>query len=479
MRAASEPVLETLAGEQDMPSNWVQSELGAVDLGDKRLNRRLLATAGELAAQPSAPVNQACADWAATKASYRLFRNDRVTAAAILAPHQTQTQARMAEYDLVLAVQDSTYLDYSTHPQTTRLGPIGTPQQQLRGLVQHSTLALTPTGLPLGVLTQAIWARDPDAPELSAYERRTRPIAEKESYKWLTALRETVQQTPSGVTVVSVCDREADVYELFVEAEHLKTGLLVRATQDRALLDAETGKVWATVTAVPVWGQLQVHVPARHDEPERDAIVAVRCCQVTLKPPWRRQHPDQEPLPPITLDVVLVQEVAPPDKGTPLEWLLLTNVPVQTFADAVERVQWYRCRWHIEVYFKVLKSGCRVEDCRLGDAERLKRFITLTCVIAWRLYWLTHINRQMPEAPCTLVLVEHEWHALYAKMQRTTAFPAQPPTVRQALHWIARLGGFLDRRRDGEPGIITIWRGWQRLQDMADMWRVSRNDTYG
>lgn len=465
--------------EHVLPSSWVIGELGGVDLGDQRLNRRLVETATQLAAQPTAPLNQACADWAATKASYRLFQNERVTEVSILAPHQTQTQVRMAEHALVLAVQDTTYLDYSSHAQTTGLGPIGTPQQQLRGLVQHSTLVLTPTGLPLGVLTQEIWAREPDAPELSAYERRKRPIAEKESNKWLTALRETVQQTPAGVTVVSVCDREADVYELLVEAERLQTGLLVRATQDRALLDAETGKVWATVSAAPVRGQLRVHVPAKHDEPERDAIVDMRCCQVTLKPPWRLKRPDQEPLPPITLDVVLVQEVHPPAQVTPLEWLLLTNVPVQTFADAVERVKWYRCRWHIEVYFKVLKSGCRVEDCRLADAERLKRFITLTSVIAWRLYWLTHVNRHLPAAPCTLILAEHEWHALYAKIQRTATFPTQPPTVRQAVHWIARLGGFLDRRRDGEPGITAIWRGWQRLQDMADMWRVSRNDTYG
>jgi hypothetical protein len=465
--------------EHVLPSSWVIGELGGVDLGDQRLNRRLVETATQMAAQPTAPLNQACADWAATKASYRLFQNERVTEVSILAPHQTQTQGRMAEHALVLAVQDTTYLDYSTHLQTTGLGPIGTPQQKLRGLVQHSTLVLTPTGLPLGVLTQEIWARDPDAPELSDYERRKRPIEEKESYKWLTALRETVQQTPDGVTVVSVCDREADVYELFVEAERLKTGLLVRATQDRALLDAETGKVWATVTAAPVRGQLQVHVPAKRDEPERDALVNVRFCQVTLKPPWRHKRPDQEPLPPIKLDVVLVQEVNPPDQVTPLEWLLLTNVSVQTFADAVERVKWYRCRWHIEVYFKVLKSGCRVEDCRLGDAERLKRFITLTSVIAWRLYWLTHVNRHLPDAPCTLVLAEHEWHTLYAKIQRTATFPTQPPTVRQAVHWIARLGGFLDRRLDGEPGIIAIWRGWQRLQDMADMWRISRNDTYG
>jgi hypothetical protein len=474
-----ELVLETLELEAIAPSSWVLRELGGVDLGDQRLNRRLVTTAGQLAAQPTAPVNQACVDWAATKASYRLFQNERVRAVDILAPHQTQTQARMAQYELVLAVQDTTYLDYSSHPQTEGLGPIGTPQQNLHGLVQHSTLALTPTGLPLGVLTQDIWARDTEASKLSAYERRKRPIAEKESHKWLTALRETVQQTPDGVRVVSVCDREADVYEVFVEAEALKTGLLVRATQDRSLLDAETGKVWATVRVAPVRGQLQVHVPAKHDEPERDAIVDVRFCQVTLKPPWRPPHPDPEPLPPITLDVVLVQEVDPPDKVTPLEWLLLTNVPVATFADAVERVKWYRCRWHIEVYFKVLKSGCHVEDCRLGTAERLIRFITLNSIIAWRIYWLTHINRHAPQASCVLVLAEHEWHALYAHIHRTTQLPAQPPTVGQVVRWIAQLGGFLARKGDGDPGITAIWRGWQRLHDIATTWFILRKQTYG
>lgn len=463
------------------PSSWVMTELGAIDLGDKRLNRRLLETAAELAAQPTAPINQACEDWAATKASYRLFQNARVQAADILAPHQAQTQTRMSEHPLVLALQDTTYLDYTTHPQTSGLGPIGSPEQKLRGLVDHTTLVVTPTGLPLGVLSQDIWARDPEPPVLTAYERSVRPITEKESYKWLTALRETVQQTPPGVQVVSVCDREADVYELFVEAHTLSTGLLVRATQDRALQAADdaAAKVWAAVMTTPVQGYLQVHVPAHRDEPARDAQVTVQFCQVTLKPPWRLKRTNPEPLPPVTLSVILVKEVDPPAGVTPLEWLLLTNVPVHTFAEAVTRVKWYRCRWHIEVYFKVLKSACHVEDCRLSTADRLLRFITLNTVIAWRLYWLTHINRHAPEAPCVLVLAEHEWHALYATIHRTAHLPAQPPTVGQVVRWIAQLGGFLARQGDGDPGITTIWRGWQRLHDISTTWLISRKQTYG
>jgi hypothetical protein len=463
------------------PNSWVVEELGAVELGDKRLNRRLVETATALAAQPQAPINQACADWAATKASYRLFENSHVRAADILAPHQEQLQNRLAGHKLVLALQDTTYLDYTTHEETTGLGPIGSASQGLHGLVQHTTLAVTPTGLPLGILSQDIWARDAEPSVLSDYERRQRPIEEKESYKWLTALRETVRQTPAGVQVVSVCDREADVYELFVEAATLDAGLLVRATQDRALLDAdaELDKVWAAVTATRVRGQLRVHVPAQHDEPERDALVSVQFCPVTLKPPWRRKHPDREPLPPLSLTVILVQEINPPANVTPLAWLLLTNVPVHTFAEAVERVKWYRCRWHIEVYFKVLKSGCKVEDCRLGTAARLIRFIALKSVIAWRLYWLTHINRHVPEASCEVVLVQHEWHALYATIHRTTQLPPQPPTVGQVVRWIAQLGGFLARKGDGHPGITAIWRGWQRLHDISATWLIFHKYTYG
>ncbi len=460
-------------------SQWIITELQHVDLGDKRLNRRLQETAAQLAAQPQAPINQACEDWAAAKASYRLFDNEKVTPAKILQPHQTCAQARMAAYPLVLALQDTTYLDFSTHRQTTGLGPIGTPEQELQGMVQHTTLVVTPSGLPLGVLTLDIWTREAEASALSDYEQRRQPIEEKESYKWLSALAETVRLTPPGVQVVSVCDREADVYELFVQAVELKTGLLVRATQDRKVLAADTPKIWATVEAAPLSGHLSVHVPAKEKEPERQAIVSVQFCQVTIKPPQRPAREDRAPLTPVTLSAILVREEDPPKDVTPLEWLLLTNVPVHTFDDAVERVRWYRSRWHIEVYFKVLKTGCRLEKCRLATVDRLKRFATLLSIIAWRLYWLTHINRQAPEASCVLVLAEHEWHALYAVIHRTTQLPEQPPTVSQVVRWIAQLGGFLGRKGDGEPGVTVIWRGWQRLHDISTTWLIMNQERYG
>ena len=223
-----------------------------------------------------------------------------------------------------------------------------------------------------------------------------------------------------------------------------------------------------------------VRRPARASLPrfiEMIPIVSVRFCSVTLKPPWRPKSLEKDPLPAVTVYVFLTQEVDPPADVTPLEWLLLTNVPVYSFEDAVERVKWYRCRWHIEVYFKVLKSGCKVEDCRLQTAERLKRYLTLSSVIAWRLYWLTHINRHYPNAPCITILTQYEWQALYATIHRSTVLPQEIPTVRQAVRWIAQLGGFLGRKRDGEPDVTVIWRGWQRLNDISATWLLLHKST--
>jgi hypothetical protein len=469
--------------EKEKDTSWCEEELGGVKLGDKRLDMRLVEIASKLAAQPTASINQACEDWADAKAAYRLFDNAKVQAKKILSPHQERTRGRMKNHGLVLAVQDTTLLDYSQHPKTKGVGSIGTKKQDLSGFVMHATLALTPGGLPLGVLTKEIWVRSDEEDGLSKSERKKRPIEQKESYKWLKALQETVELTPAGVQVVSVCDREADIYEFLVEAKDLETDILVRAAQDRSLKDKEARKLWGSVTQATIAGYLKVQVPAKEGQSAREAIVAVRFRSVTLKPPQRPKSAGKAPLPPITVNAILVQEVNPPSGVTPLEWLLLTNLPVHSFDDAVERIRWYRCRWQIEIYFKVLKSGCKVEDCRLATANRLLRFLTLCCIIAWRLYWLTHISRILPEQPCTTVLTEHEWRALYATINRTTRIPSAVPSVRQAIRWIAQLGGFLGRKGDGEPGPTTIWRGWQRLNDISATWLLfhppTRQETCG
>lgn len=449
-------------------SNWSQAEFQSIDLGDQRLNRRLIQVAEQSAEHPSAPINQASQDWADAKAAYRLFDNAQVQAEAILAPHQQHVERRIAAHPLVLVVQDTTTLNYSHHPQTEGLGPIGTRDQHLKGLLMHTSLAFTPQGLPLGVLDQQIWARDPETPG-KQHQRKQRPMAEKESQKWLTALHHTVPRVAKPVRAITVCDREADLYEFLCEAQQLNTHYVVRATQDRRL-DSTTELLGETLEACPVAGRMNVQVAAKAQEPARVARVAVRFREVTLHPPYRPKSLQPQPLPPLQVWAVLVQEIDPPAGVTPLEWMLLTNVAVETFEDAGERVQWYRVRWNIETYHKVLKSGCRVEACRLETAQRLTRYLTLQSIVAWRLFWLTYMNRSHPQARCTAVLAEHEWQALYCRLHHTTVLPPELPNVRQAVRWIAQLGGFLARKGDHEPGVTTIWRGWQRLTDIAATW---------
>lgn len=150
--------------------------------------------------------------------------------------------------------------------------------------------------------------------------------------------------------------------------------------------------------------------------------------------------------------------------------MLLTNTAVSNYDEAVEKMKWYRLRWGIEVFHKILKSGCQVESCRLGTAERLTKYLALFAIIAWRLHWITQVNREAPNESCVALLADHEWKALYCKINKTSEPPEVPPSIRQAIRWIAQLGGFLARKGDNEPGIVTVWRGWQRLTDIAEDW---------
>jgi len=453
--------------------SWATEEFSKIRLKDKRLNQRCQKLASVLEHQSTQPINQACEDWADTKAAYRFFDNPKVAPDKILAPHCQRTVKRMKSHPLVLAVQDTTFLNYTQHPQTEGLGEIGTKQQNQRGFGMHSTLAVTPQGLPLGLLAQQFFERPIGEASHTALEIQKLPIEEKESYRWIEAFEQVIALTPEEVQVVTVCDREADFYEMFVMAEEKQADLLVRANTDRRL-DEEAKSLWAKVESQRKAGDLTVDIVGNDKRKARQATVSVRFCTVRLRAPWR---PQKKKLPPITLTAILVREDNPPaDIQEPIEWLLLTNTVVKDFRQAVQVIEWYCCRWQIEVFHKIIKSGCRVEDCRLQTAARLQNYIALMSVVAWRLQWLTYINRISPDEPCTTVLTTIEWQALYMRIHKTSVLPKSLPSTHQVIRWIAQLGGFLGRKSDGEPGIVVIWRGWQRLQDFAATWDLIVNE---
>lgn len=470
-RASVDTEMEKVLSELTIEQGWSEKEFSGIQLGDKRLNKRLLKVADKFGEHPLMPINQACKDWKDVKAAYRLFYNEKVKPEKILFPHQKRTQERMKGYSTIFGIQDSTLLNYSHHPETTGLGSIGTSQQGIKGLVMHSTLAITPEKLPLGVLTQSIWAR-----EEGQGAKKDREIEEKESSKWLKALREAAEWIPDGVRFISICDREADIYEYFMESFKLKINFLIRAAQNRAL-DKEMGKLWDYMEKQEITQVISLEIPAKDKQPKREALISIRFSKVTLRPPNHIKSKRKATLKPVEIWAVLAKEVDPPAHvKEPVEWMLLTDVPVNNGADAIERIQWYTCRWQIETYHKVLKSGCKVEDCRLGTADRLCRYLTVFTIIAWRLFWMTHINRTHPNAPATMVMADHEWKVLYAVIHNTTQLPEQVPTVRQVVRWTAQLGGFLARKGDKEPGVTTIWRGWQRLTDYANLWLIIKTE---
>ena len=448
---------------------WADTEFGQADLGDARRTARLVQLATVLGAQPTASLPDATDDRATLKAAYRFFANDAVDSAEILASQVTATVARLRQVPLVLAVQDTTYLDWTTHPATTGLGPLVHATQQ--GLLAHTTLAITPERVPLGLLAQEVWARDA-ATFAQQGAHKQRPIDEKESQKWLTSLAAVVAVHADcpATHFVSVGDAEGDVYDLFTAPRPAGVDLLIRAAQNRRVEHPDK-YLWATLRMAPIAATLTLRVPRRGEQPAREATVTVRWQAITLRPPRRRAA---EQLPAVPLWAVWAVEEAPPDGVAAVEWMLLTTVPVRTTTEALERLDWYACRWGIEVWHKILTSGCRIEARQLETASRLKRCLALYSVIAWRIGYGTMLARAVPDAPCTMLLEDDEWQALYCAIHHTSIPPASAPPLRTAMRWIAPLGGFLGRRGDGEPGVTVLWKGFQHLVDLTTIDRIMR-----
>lgn len=459
---------------------WVQQELGGVDLGDSRRNKRLIKTAEHLAKSPISPINEACETWACTKAAYRLFNNRKVTPAAIIKPHTDETVKRMAAYGgIVLSVQDTVFISYGTHPNTTGLGPIGKSNDSTdRGLIMHNALTFTTSGVALGILSQQIWARK-DVPEETKKEKVERikctPIDEKESSKWLVSLRETVRRTPPGVKVVTLADRESDFFEFIAEAAKLHALYVIRAKNDRQLdADDAYASMLEAIAAAPVLGTREVDIPGNGKRKARTAVVEIRTAEVTIKPPARHPKAKSDLYEPMTVNIVAATEAAPPEGIEAISWVLLTNLPTSDFDAAAEKVDWYAKRWGIETWHKVLKSGCKVEDCLLETADRLKRYLTLFSIIGFRLMHITYLARVNPNAPSTEVFSTEEVEALNIRVKKERPPENKPPTLREVVQMIGSLGGHLGRACDGNAGITVMWRGLMRLYEDVEMLRAHK-----
>lgn len=468
------------------PADWAEEEFGGAPL-EVRLRRRLCSLARDFYARPRAQLPQACGTRAKTKAAYRFLSHCQTSMPVLLQSHYEATAQRVAAESVVLAVQDTTSLNYSAHPATEMLGLIGSDAGGPVGMFVHCTLAFNTAGTPLGLLNVQHWVRAPEDFG-KKHQRYELPLEAKESVRWLRSLEAVaaVQARFPNTRLVSVGDREADIYELFVwaQAQAGRPALLVRAERDR-ILSEDQGHLWEQVSAAPLAGMMELKIPRRGNRPARQALLEVRYLDVELKAPKRKAR-----MPKVRLWAVLAREINAPAGIEPVEWMLLSTLAVESFESALEKLRWYAGRWGIEVFHRVLKSGCQIEIRQLAGADRLEACLAIDLVVAWRIFHLTKLGRETPEVPCTVLFEEHEWKALVAYVRQTPKVPAQPPTLREAVRMVASLGGFLGRKSDGEPGTQTLWLGLQRVDDLAAMYQVmsksihdeptvSSNRTYG
>ena len=461
----------------EAPEHWAEEEFGAVGLYDDRLRQRLYRIAQDFYGQPQSGIPEACGCRARTMGAYRFFHNPKVTMDVVLNAHKEATIERIKQHRIVLAPQDTTTLNYSTHPMTEGLGPIRNQDDTFVGLMLHDTLAFTEEGTPLGILDAQCWARDPQD-RGKRYRRHDLPIEQKESMKWLRSFRKVaeVQKLCPNTVLVSIGDRESDLYELFAEAvkDPGGPGLLVRSEKSRNR-KVEQQLLWDVMSRQNIAGSLKIHVPRSGSRKARDAWVSLRFAKVQLKAPSRYGS-----IPPVQVWAVYILEQVSDDAmvDSPIEWMLLTTVEVKDLADAQKRVEWYSGRWGIEVYHRTLKSGCRIKDRQLGTADRIETCLGIDMVVAWRIYHLTMLGREAPDLPCTVFFKDIEWKALCCYANKTPLPPQQPPSLRRAMFMVGAIGGHLGRKGDGFPGTQTLWRGLQRLDTATEMYAILTHQEY-
>ncbi|NMG14223.1 IS4 family transposase [Aromatoleum bremense] len=436
--------------------SWAADEFETIDLGDQRLNRRAVLLAERLAAQPTASIPAACGGWAETQAAYRLLSDDDIEWADILAPHLTQTHARMAAHPVVLCIQDTTELDFNGQA-IEGLGPLSFEAQ--RGMYLHPTYAVSPAREPLGVLDAWMWAREPkadDGPRGGITE----------SVRWIEGYERIAERAAElpDTRLVYVADREADIIALMMRARDLgcPADWLLRSQHNRALPGGD--KLWASVRAGEPLGEIRFTIPSRKGQKARAVRQQVWSSRVTLKAGEGR----------VEATCVIAFEIGAPAGVKPIEWRLLSNREAAGFEAATELIDWYRARWEIELFFHVLKNGCKVEALQLATMPRLERALTLFMVVSWRIARLMGLGRTCPELEAELLFERDEWEAAFILNKRRP--PETPPPLNEVIRLVAMLGGFLARKGDGEPGVKTIWTGLQRVMDFAAGLKYARGD---
>jgi hypothetical protein len=461
-------------GSNEERVQLARGEFADADLGDKRLDKRLLKVITAFASHPNLSIPAASPDWAAAKGTYRLFGHESVTPEKLLASHRLQTIERCLKLLTILVIGDTTKIDFSRRKQMSGLGPLsGEKGRAGAGLFIHSSLASTESGVPLGVLANDAWARDLDQHGKAQERCKELPIEKKESRKWLGTLEEgsKLKEALPDAQVIAVFDREGDIYAVFHDAVHVHgIDFVIRALHNRKVVeDDESHRLWDFVKEHEL-GELTITIPRRHGHRKREARLSVRAKSVAINAPPKPPKGETRKAP-VPLTALWVEEIAPGRKE-PISWKLVTSLPIETPEDARRVLRIYTRRWLIETYFRTLKTGCKVEQRAFESADRFLNCFALDAVVAWTILYLTTVARERPDLPCTVLFSDPEWKAAWAYANRSRAPPETPPTLGEMTLLIGKLGGHLGRKSDGFPGAETLWRGLQVVATILPFWMM-------
>jgi len=469
--------------EQEDDESWLDREIAGSEFNDVRLRKRFGVLLEQLWKGMGQTIPLACQDWANTKAAYRFMDNDRVSEQDILSGHFQATAQRFAATDgPILVLQDTTTFSYERErPELVGYAGSAITSAERRGrtrpspqcgILMHSSLAVTTEGLPLGLTAIKFWSRKEfkDTAKKRRKVNFTRiPIEKKESFRWIENLRHSTARLGDPGRCVHVGDRESDIFELFCAASELGTHFLVRTCTNRLAGDGEH-TVADEMSEVRVKGLHRIEFRDAKGRPHQ-ALLEIRYRRLTVWPPVAKQRH----YPPLTLTVIHATERGEPADRPRVEWKLVTDLPVNSRADAIEKIDWYAMRWKIETFHKNLKSGCKAEESQLRTASRLTNLIAIFCILAWRVFWLTEINRSAPDASPEVALTATEV-TLLDQLVKDTARIAQAPPLSRSLIKLAQLGGYLARANDPPPGNKVIWRGMHRLIDIELGYRLGREN---
>lgn len=460
-----------------MISEWVKTELAGINIGDKRLNKRIMHLLNAASKQPTSSINRMFHTRKEVQACYRFFSNDLVDETKIFSPHKQQTFERVKTNPVVLSLSDTTSLNYSSRKTLKDSGYISSNNAQ--GFFLHSTIVVTPERLHLGMIGQKFWSREKEKPKRTERERgllRERTLfCDKESYRWLEAYRDSCElaENCKDTQVVHITDREGDIFEIYSEYDFKKEAgiqaeFVIRSNHNRLIYNdkRKPNHLYEELESSKLLAEISFEVNKREDSSTRVVRQTVQALQVEIKSRYGADKTNVIS----NLNVIYLKEINPPNDEKPVNWCLLTSLPINSLEEIQTVIKYYLCRWEIEVFFKTYKSGCKVEEKSLRSAERLFPLFTMLLIVAWRVNYLLHLSRVMPDVSCATIFETSEWKAGYVAATRNRNPPTEPPALHVMMGYIAKLGGYLGRKSDPEPGVKVIWIGICKLTNYADAW---------